>query len=288
MSSTATGPGPVPATPPGTAAVPPAPGTPPGPVTDPAVRERAAAALRAEGTPEAEWARWDGWRAVADAPRIDGPVVVVAAHPDDEVLGVGGTLARLTAAGVEVHVVTVTDGEASHPGSRRVQPDALGRLRAAELAAALDDLGVDRHRRTRLGVPDTRVDAYENEVAARLVDVLRDSGAQLCLAPWTGDLHADHEAAGRAARTAARVAGTALWFYPVWTWHWAEPGDPRVPWDAARRLPLTAAEQARKAAAVNRFRTQIAPLADDPGDPTVILPPAELLHHRRAFEVILL
>ncbi|WP_327176435.1 PIG-L family deacetylase [Streptomyces sp. NBC_01335] len=134
MSSTGTGPGP-------TTRPTPVPATPPGPVTGPTGRERAAAALRAEGTPEAEWARWDGWRALADAPRIDGPVVVVAAHPDDEVLGVGGTLARLTAAGAEVHVVTVTDGEASHPGSRRVPPDVLARLRADELGAALDDRG---------------------------------------------------------------------------------------------------------------------------------------------------
>lgn len=284
MSGTGTDPGPVPATP-----EPPAsPPTPAAPASPPTARERAAAVLRAEGTPEEAWARWEGWDAVADAPRIEGPVVVVAAHPDDEVLGVGGTLARLTAAGTEVHVVTVTDGEASHPGSRRVSPGALARLRADELAAALDDLGIDRHRRTRLAVPDTRVDAYGGEVAGHLAEVLRSSGARLCLAPWTGDLHADHEAAGRAARTAARTTGTVLWYYPVWTWHWAVPGDPRVPWDTVRRLPLTAAEQARKAVAVSRFRTQIAPLADDPDDPTVILPPAELLHHRRAFEVILL
>ncbi|WP_327269168.1 PIG-L family deacetylase [Streptomyces sp. NBC_01218] len=251
-------------------------------------RERAAALLRADGTSEAEWARWDGWKTIGTAPRIEGPVVVVAAHPDDEVLGVGGTLARLTAAGTEVHVVTVTDGEASHPGSRRVPPEALARLRAEELAVALDDLGVDRGRRTRLGVPDTRVDAYEDEVAGRLADAVRAGGARLCLAPWTGDLHADHEAAGRAARTAARDTGAALWYYPVWTWHWAAPGDARVPWDSVRRLPLTAGEQARKARAISRFRTQTAPLADDPDDPTVILPPAELLHHRRPFEVILL
>lgn len=261
------------------------PATMPGAATD---RERAAAAIRAEGTPEAEWARWDGWRTVAEAPRIEGPVVVVAAHPDDEVLGVGGTLSRLTADGTEVHVVTVTDGEASHPGSSRVRPEALARLRADELAVALDDLGIDRRRRSRLGIPDTRVDAYESEVAGHLAEVVRSSGARLCLAPWTGDLHADHEAAGRAARTAARVTGTPLWYYPVWTWHWAVPGDPRVPWGTVRRLPLTEAEQARKGSAVHRFRTQIAPLADDPDDATVILPPAELLHHRRAFEVILL
>jgi len=59
------------------------------------------------------------------------------------------------------------------------------------------------------------------------------AGFTACLAPWTSDLHGDHEAVGRAAR---RAAGRVL-FYPVWMWHWARPGDSRVPWrrNAAHR-----------------------------------------------------
>lgn len=41
-----------------------------------------------------------------------GPVLVIAPHPDDEVLGVGGTMARLSDAGAEVHVAIVTTGRA--------------------------------------------------------------------------------------------------------------------------------------------------------------------------------
>ncbi len=40
-------------------------------------------------------------------------VLVIAAHPDDEVLGVGGTIAKLSAAGVECHLLIVTDGSSS-------------------------------------------------------------------------------------------------------------------------------------------------------------------------------
>ena len=40
-------------------------------------------------------------------------VLVIAAHPDDEVLGVGGTVAKLTAQGVECHLLIVTDGSSS-------------------------------------------------------------------------------------------------------------------------------------------------------------------------------
>jgi LmbE family N-acetylglucosaminyl deacetylase len=68
----------------------------------------------------------------------------VLAHPDDETLGMGGTLARCASEGIEVHVITATRGQSgryrdnsAHPG-----PEALGRIREAELRAAARVLGV--------------------------------------------------------------------------------------------------------------------------------------------------
>ncbi|NJA60592.1 PIG-L family deacetylase, partial [Streptomyces sp. NEAU-H3] len=71
---------------------------------------------------------------------------------------------------------------------------------------------------------------------------------------------------------------------PVWMWHWARPDDPRVPWHRAARLDLPADVRARKRDAVACFRSQIAPLGPAPED-AAILPPAELAHHVRDFEV---
>src|SRR6185312_15572981 len=70
---------------------------------------------------------WDGWVELKHLPvadPLDWPsAVIVAAHPDDEILGAGGTLARLAAGGARLRLVAVTDGEASHPeptrGTRR-------------------------------------------------------------------------------------------------------------------------------------------------------------------------
>lgn len=73
-------------------------------------------------------------------------LMAVLAHPDDESLGFGGTLARYAAEGVEVTVLTATRGESGrfrgeregplHPG-----PEALARIREAELRAAIQVLG---------------------------------------------------------------------------------------------------------------------------------------------------
>jgi LmbE family N-acetylglucosaminyl deacetylase len=248
-------------------------------------RRAAARAIDADGTPESHWAAWPHLASLPAAVLPPGPVLVVAAHPDDEVLGFGGTMASLAAAGTPVHLLSVTDGERSHPRSITPAAGRLARRRRAELAGALGELGLDCLLPTHLSVPDTAVDEHEGLVRDAIASLLRATGAGLCVAPWTGDLHSDHEAAGRAAQEACAAAGVPLWSYPVWLWHWSFPGDPRVPWNAGARLPLDHHVAARKRRAARRFTSQIEPLGDSPGD-AAILPPGELAHHIRDFEVV--
>ncbi|MFJ4030895.1 PIG-L deacetylase family protein [Streptomyces griseoluteus] len=240
--------------------------------------------IQAPGTDEREWRAWDGWDRMPECPLpTQGRVVVVAAHPDDEVLGVGGTLARLAAAGIALTVVSVTDGEGSHPGSTRVTPGRLAELRAGELRDAFRELGAQEAEVVRLRLPDTGVARHEDRLAGELAALL--PGAALCLAPWTQDVHGDHEAAGRAALAASRAASVPCRLYPVWLWHWARPGDARVPWRRAARIVLSPEAQTRKRAAVDRFVTQIRPLGDAPQD-AAVLPPDEVAHHLRGWEVV--
>lgn len=248
-------------------------------------RQAAADAIDAPGTPEADWASWPALDRLPAVPLPAGPVVVVAAHPDDEVLGFGGTMAALAAHGTDVQVLSVTDGEGSHPHSTRLTAARLAAVRAAELRDALGDLGLPSLRPQRLRIPDTQVHRHETAVRHQITARLYAVNAALCVAPWTGDLHSDHEAAGRAAAAACRSSGVPLWMYPVWMWHWARPADPRVPWDSAARLLLPAGAARRKAAALGRFVSQIHPLGDGDGD-AAILPPEELAHHTRPFEVV--
>jgi LmbE family N-acetylglucosaminyl deacetylase len=240
--------------------------------------------LKAPGTDEEQWLAWDGLEALPQAELPGrGRVVVVAAHPGDEVLGIGGMTARFAASGVAVTIVSVTEGERSHAQSEAVTDADLARRRASELRAALVSLGADAADVVRLKVPDTEVAFHEDAVAKALGDVLE--GADLCLAPWIGDLHGDHEAAGRAALTAAREAGVRCLMYPVWMWHWARPDDPRIPWPSALRVALTPAEAAAKQSAVQQFVSQIQPLGPEPQD-AAVLPPEELAHHLRDTEVV--
>jgi LmbE family N-acetylglucosaminyl deacetylase len=228
------------------------------------------------GTAEESWDAWAGLRHLPAADPLGWPsVVIVAAHPDDEILGAGGTMAMLAAAGARLRLIAVTDGEASHPGA---DPEAIARVRTAESAAARRVLGVQDIEVIRLRLPDTGLSDREDELAARLRE--QCAGFDVCLAPWEGDAHADHEATGRAARRAARQVLS----YPIWMWHWAEPADRRVPWPRACRIPLPADVAALKADAIQAFASQ---LTDRAGAPGPVLPPGIVAHFTRPQEVLL-
>lgn len=125
-------------------------------------------------------------------------VLVVAAHPDDEVLGMAGTLARHAGAGDDVTVLWVTDGSsAQYPG----RPD-LARQKDEESEAALAVLGVRRW--IRAGLPDMRLDTVAhvevNQVVEAAVERLRPQ-VVYCVHP---DVNRDHREAFAATAVATR------------------------------------------------------------------------------------
>ncbi len=95
--------------------------------------------------------------------------LAVLAHPDDESLGFGGTLARYAAEGVETYLVTATRGERGRFGSlgKGGDPVEVGRVREAELRAAAAVLGIREV--SLLNYPDGAVDRVEPTTAIRAV-----------------------------------------------------------------------------------------------------------------------
>ena len=231
--------------------------------------------IDAAGTDEETWRTWIK---LEHLPAVDisawRSAVVIAAHPDDEVLGAGGIMCLLAAAGVRLRLVSVTDGEASHPGI--AEPHVLAQRRLSETATALRVLGAHGVEVVRLRLPDTGLAGCEGEIAALLRNLT--AGFDIVLAPWDQDVHADHEAVGRA----ARLASQRTLSYPVWMWHWAFPGDPRVPWDRAVRVPLTPWVAGLKRRAIGCFASQ---LEDRPASACPVLVPGTVAHFIRAQEV---
>lgn len=228
--------------------------------------------LGGAGTPESTWSKCRQlvelatWR---PEPPTTGRVFVVAPHPDDEILGAGGTIALLSRARAIVELVAVTDGEHSHPGME----DQLRAVRPQESLAAAARLGIDFHRIHRLQHRDGRID--ETGLGERLESLI--GRGDLVLAPWPWDGHPDHDAVGRAAEKAAAVTGASLLAYLVWAWHWAAPTD--VPWARARRVDLAhLAPRKRDAVACFRSQTSLEP---------VVLPAHVRRRLLRSYEVVL-
>jgi LmbE family N-acetylglucosaminyl deacetylase len=96
-------------------------------------------------------------------------LMCILAHPDDESLGTGGTLAKYAGEGVETYVITATRGERGRFGdsSDRPAPDVVGRTREAELRAAAGELGVREV--TVLGYPDGALDAVDATTARNAI-----------------------------------------------------------------------------------------------------------------------
>lgn len=115
-----------------------------------------------------------------------GPVLVIAPHPDDEVLGVGGTLARLADAGVETHVAIVTTGR-----SPRFDPALVATVRA-EAARAHAALGVTETH--YLDCPAAELAEFAHtELNAAVSDAIRRIGPRTLFLPHPGDIHMDHQ-----------------------------------------------------------------------------------------------
>lgn len=130
----------------------------------------------------------------------NGPILVAAAHPDDEALGCGGTIARLTGSGHAVHVLFFTDGV----GARDAEvAERLRRRRRAAAEASLSLLGA--HAPTFLDFPDNRLDTIAMLDLARAVErELERIEPKTILTHHPGDLNVDHRAVHEAVMTAAR------------------------------------------------------------------------------------
>ncbi|MDC7122686.1 PIG-L family deacetylase [Cellulomonas fimi] len=200
-----------------------------------------------------------------------GRTVVVAAHPDDESLGVGGLVAELAARGNPPEVVVLTDGAASHPGSPTVDPARLATIRAEEVREAVAILS-PASSVTLLGHPDGGLAESRTQVEDDLRRLLGTAPVDTLVVPWRGDGHRDHRVAGEIGATLAAETGARLVEYPLWMWHWATPDDPRVPWDRLRVVDLADASVVRRHRAVATHRTQVQPLSADPRDAAVVHP----------------
>jgi LmbE family N-acetylglucosaminyl deacetylase len=136
-------------------------------------------------------------------------LMCVLAHPDDESLGMGGTLAKYANEGINTYLVTATRGERGWFGDETDNPgpEALGRRRAAELAAAAEILGLQAV--ILLDYRDGELaQAAPAGVVSKLVTHLRQIRPHVVVTfdPYGGYGHPDHVAISQLTTAAVVIA----------------------------------------------------------------------------------
>src|SRR5436309_1964382 len=122
----------------------------------------------------------------------DERVLAIAAHPDDEILGCGGTLARHADGGAEVTVVIASGGRYEDPLADGLDPEA-----------ALREVGVADLR--LLGLPDQQFDTLPlTEIIAPIEAVVTEVRPTIVYSQHGGDINHDHQALFRAVLVATR------------------------------------------------------------------------------------
>ncbi len=253
---------------------------PPASTLDPAVasarsmRGRLATVLLAAG---AKWSV-DGQAAL----ELRAPALFFAPHPDDEVLGCGGTIALKALAGATLQVVIMTDGRTSH--AQFVDAQTLIDMRRAEALDASRQLGLDPSAYTFLDFEDNRLGEHANRARQRVAELLERHQPSQVFVPHRRDRLRDHVATYEIVTAAIRGYGKSVTLleYPVWlwnTWPWtgALPGlrgllagVPRMLRDSAElalgcrtRIDIRSVLP-RKLDALAQYRSQIQRQRDDP------------------------
>jgi LmbE family N-acetylglucosaminyl deacetylase len=159
--------------------------------------------------------------------------LVLAPHPDDDVLGCGGTIAVKRAIDTDVRIVVVTDGAVT-PGTWHRSP-ALAVQRRDEARRAAARLGIASEEVVFYDFPDGELDRHGSSLLERLRAEVRSFVPDEVLSTAPSDPHADHAAVGRACRALLDEGAIAVLLeYPVWQWR--SPSAFARTWLASGRL----------------------------------------------------
>jgi LmbE family N-acetylglucosaminyl deacetylase len=161
---------------------------------------------------------------MADVKRM----VVVAPHPDDDVLGCGGTIACKVQEGWQVFIIYVTTGGNSHARVLGIlnapTPAQLAEIRKAEAISAAQVLGVPAQNLIFLGLNSDFLRKHPNEAGARLANVLSATRPDMLFYPMVLDTHPTHKSTGLIVESLKNIDPEPIRLR-YWIWRESEPSE---------------------------------------------------------------
>lgn len=187
---------------------------------------------------------------------IPDSVLIVAPHPDDEVLGCSGLIQRLLNKGKQVDVAILSGGGKSHAGCCEIDESTLIESRRNLSRKAAEILGLPLENLHFLDYPDGSIvfDCSETDRLKKLIETLQP---KVIFVPHKGEGWSDHLEAGRIVqKLVGEMADVLLYEYCVWFWYYNV-------WNIDRKkafvLTMTEEELSRKNEAIDAYIKPKAP-----------------------------
>ena len=187
-------------------------------------------------------------------------VLVIAAHPDDEVLGCGGAVAKLADSGTQAHIAFLADGVSARDVDHTSrQPELNSRREAARQAC--DTLGAVSV--TFDDLPDNRLDTVALlDIVRPIESLIAEHRPDTIFTHHAGDLNIDHRRVHQAVMTACRPqlghpVRTLLFFEVPSSTEWQSPGP--APVFTPNWFVDISASLERKLTALDAYATELRP-----------------------------
>lgn len=181
-------------------------------------------------------------------------VLIVAPHPDDEVLGCGGLIVRLVAEGKAPHIVFMTGGEQSHSCCCNISKNEIITARYSLALNAMHILGVPESNIHYLSYPDGNIDRNNIETE-KLSNLIHKLIPEAVFVPHWGEGWSDHVKTGLIVKELLPRT-VPVYEYCVWLWYYNVWG---LDWESAKQLKMTVEEHLLKLRAINKYVTPLAP-----------------------------
>lgn len=213
-----------------------------------------------KGTSKQQWLNWSGLEQLNPLdienyfPK-NNRILILAPHPDDEILGCAGLMQKLSKLQRNIVLVAVTNGTKSHPDSTFYTEEQLNQIRPAESKAALQVLNIQNIQHIALNLQDGAIASSHAEFYAKLEQLLKPN--DILITTYEKDGHPDHEHSAYVVSKIAKKYQLKHFQVLIWAWHWAQPNNAQIAWEQAYRLDLSSSELELKHRAIQCFKSQL-------------------------------
>ena len=188
--------------------------------------------------------------------KLNKNILIIAPHPDDEILGCAGLIQKSLEEGYHVNVIIMSGGGKSHSGCCNITADELIKNRRDLSKDAAKIIGLPDKNLHFLDYPDGNID-YDNEETKQLQKLIFGINPRMIFIPHKGDGWRDHiQTAEIVKELVAGNKSACIYEYCVWFWYY---NYWHIDWKNARILKMTKEQHLKKISAIDAYIKPLAP-----------------------------